>query len=75
MSEEEIIRHGAMTILPFRDKVFGAVTASHSVILVPLADHQTVLDGFARVLSSNYQNQFLLFSTVILPLHASTGCR
>lgn len=42
---------GDMTMLPFRDGVFEAVTAYRSVIHVPLTDHQTVLDEFARVLS------------------------
>lgn len=41
---------GEMTHLPFRDDVFDAVTAYNSVIHVPLTDHQTVLDEFARVL-------------------------
>lgn len=40
-----------MTMLPFRDGVFEAVTAYRSVIHIPLTDHQTVLDEFARVLS------------------------
>lgn len=42
--------HGDMTALPFRDDVFDAATAYNSVIHVPLADHETVLDEFARVL-------------------------
>lgn len=41
---------GDMTSLPFRDDVFDAVTAFDSIIHVPLVDHQTVLDEFARVL-------------------------
>lgn len=44
--------HGDMTALPFRDDVFDAVVTYHSIIHVPLADHQTVLDEFARVLCS-----------------------
>ncbi|WP_435361607.1 class I SAM-dependent methyltransferase [Haloarchaeobius sp. DFWS5] len=42
--------HGEMTRLPFQDDTFDAVTAYNSIIHVPLADHQTVLDEFARVL-------------------------
>lgn len=42
--------HGDMTHLPFRDDTFDAVTAYNSLIHVPLSDHQTVLDEFARVL-------------------------
>lgn len=41
---------GDMTALPFRDDVFDVVTAYNSLIHVPLSDHQTVLDEFARVL-------------------------
>lgn len=37
-------------MLPFQDDVFDAVTAYNSVIHIPLADHQTVLDEFARIL-------------------------
>lgn len=43
--------HGDMTVLPFRADVFDAVTAYNSIIHVPLGEHQTVLDEFARVLS------------------------
>lgn len=39
-----------MTELPFQTGVFDAVTAFDSLIHIPLADHQTVLDEFARVL-------------------------
>jgi ubiquinone/menaquinone biosynthesis C-methylase UbiE len=39
-----------MTALPFRDGVFDAVLAYHAIIHVPLADHEAVLDEFARVL-------------------------
>lgn len=42
--------HGDMTVLPFRAGVFDAVVAVDSVIHVPLDDHQTVIDEFARVL-------------------------
>ncbi|NEU55798.1 class I SAM-dependent methyltransferase [Halorussus sp. MSC15.2] len=41
---------GDMTALPFRDDAFDAVTAYHSLIHVPLDDHQTVVEEFARVL-------------------------
>jgi ubiquinone/menaquinone biosynthesis C-methylase UbiE len=43
--------HADMTALPFRDDVFDAVIAYNSVIHIPLADHQTVFEEFARVLS------------------------
>ncbi|WP_121821355.1 class I SAM-dependent methyltransferase [Halostella salina] len=41
---------GDMTALPFRDDAFDAVTAIHSLIHVPLDDHQRVIGEFARVL-------------------------
>ena len=41
---------GDMAALPFRDGAFDAVTAIHSLIHVPLDDHQRVLDEFARML-------------------------
>lgn len=41
---------GDMTTLPFSADSFDAVVAYWSVIHVPLADHQTVVDEFARVL-------------------------
>ncbi|MFC5367699.1 class I SAM-dependent methyltransferase [Salinirubrum litoreum] len=41
---------GDMTALPFAADSFDAVVAYWSVIHVPLADHQTVVDEFARVL-------------------------
>jgi ubiquinone/menaquinone biosynthesis C-methylase UbiE len=41
---------GDMTALPFDDDAFDAVVAYWSLIHVPLADHQTVVDEFARVL-------------------------
>lgn len=44
---------GDMTVLPFRDVAFDAVTAYNSIIHVPLGDHQTVIDEFARVLRSD----------------------
>jgi ubiquinone/menaquinone biosynthesis C-methylase UbiE len=42
---------GDMTSLPFATNAFNAVTALHSLIHVPLAEHETVVAGFARVLS------------------------
>lgn len=45
-----LLVHGDMTALPFRDDAFDGVVAYDSVIHVPLADHQTVIDEFARVL-------------------------
>lgn len=39
-----------MSELPFQPSVFDAVTAFDSLIHVPLADHQRVIDEFARVL-------------------------
>lgn len=41
---------GDMTSLPICDGVFDAVTAYHSLIHVPIDDHRTVIDEFARVL-------------------------
>lgn len=41
---------GDLTALPFGDGVFDAVTAYHSLIHVPLADHRAVVEAFARVL-------------------------
>lgn len=41
---------GDMTALPFCDDAFDAATAFHSLIHVPLDDHRTVVDEFARVL-------------------------
>lgn len=43
---------GEMTRLPLGDDVFDAVTAYHSLIHVPLDEHRTVVDEFARVLDS-----------------------
>lgn len=42
--------HGDMTDLPVRNETFDAVIAHRSLIHVPLPDHRTVLDEFARVL-------------------------
>ncbi|MXV63067.1 methyltransferase domain-containing protein [Natronorubrum sp. JWXQ-INN-674] len=41
---------GDMTRLPIRENECDAVTALHSLIHVPLEDHQAVIDEFARVL-------------------------
>lgn len=41
---------GDMTTLPFASSTFDAVVAYWSLIHVPMADHQTVIDEFARVL-------------------------
>jgi len=41
---------GDMTWLPFRSRVFDAITAFDSLIHVPLSDRQSVIDEFARVL-------------------------
>ena len=41
---------GDMTTLPFRSATFDAVVAYWSLIHVPMDDHQTVLEEFARVL-------------------------
>lgn len=42
---------GDMTSLPFREGSFDAVTALYSLIHVPLDQHRTVLEEFARVLA------------------------
>lgn len=39
-----------MTTLPFDDSTFDAVVAYWSLIHVPMDDHQTVIDEFARVI-------------------------
>lgn len=41
---------GDMTALPFRADSFDAVAALYSLIHVPLEDHRTVIEEFARVL-------------------------
>ncbi|WP_254544446.1 class I SAM-dependent methyltransferase [Halomarina pelagica] len=41
---------GDMTTLPFNSSSFDAVVAYWSLIHVPMADHRTVVDEFARVL-------------------------
>ncbi|EMA35411.1 class I SAM-dependent methyltransferase [Halobiforma nitratireducens] len=44
------LTQGDMTALPFADDTFDGVVAYWSLIHVPLEDHRTVLDEFARVL-------------------------
>ena len=44
---------GDMTSLPIRDDVFDAAVAFHSLIHVPRASHQAVVDELARVLRSD----------------------
>ncbi|ELZ04186.1 class I SAM-dependent methyltransferase [Natrialba aegyptia] len=44
------LSQGDMTRLPLRDDCCDAVTALHSLIHVPLADHRAVIDEFSRVL-------------------------
>ena len=44
------LARGDMAHLPFADDSFDAVTAFHSLIHVPLDDHQRVVDEFARVI-------------------------
>ncbi len=41
---------GDMTTLPFADDAFDAACALYSLIHVPLEEHRTVIDEFARVL-------------------------
>lgn len=41
---------GDLTSLPLQDDAVDVVTAVHSIIHVPLAEHQRVVDEFARVL-------------------------
>ena len=43
---------GDMTQLPFATNSFDAISAMYSLIHVPLDDHRTVLEEFARVLRS-----------------------
>lgn len=47
---ETALVQGDMTTLPFPSNSFDGVTAFFSLIHVPLEEHQTVLDEFARVL-------------------------
>lgn len=49
------LSRGNMTQLPFRESAFDAVTAFHSLIHVPIDEHRTVIDEFARVLSPGCQ--------------------
>ncbi|QSW99378.1 class I SAM-dependent methyltransferase [Haloterrigena alkaliphila] len=49
VSEEPLVQ-GDLTALPVGDAAVDAVTALHSVIHVPLEEHRTVVDEFARVL-------------------------
>ena len=44
---------GDMTRLPVRDNAFDAITTYHSLIHVPINEHRTVIDEFARVLQPN----------------------
>lgn len=44
------LTQGDMTRLSFCDGAFDAITTYHSLIHVPIDDHQTVIDEFARVL-------------------------
>ncbi|WP_396610918.1 class I SAM-dependent methyltransferase [Haloferax sp. S1W] len=46
------LAQGDMTALPFGTDAFDAVVAYWSLIHVPMDDHQTVIDEFARVLRS-----------------------
>lgn len=50
---ETALVQGDMTALPFQSDRFHGVTAFFSLIHIPLDDHQTVLDEFARVLRSD----------------------
>lgn len=43
---------GDIAALPFRDEVFDVVVAYYSLIHLPLDEHQTALDEFARVVRS-----------------------
>ena len=47
---EAVHVQGEMTSVPLRDDTCDAITAFHSLIHVPLEDHGTVIDEFARVL-------------------------
>ncbi|QSG04111.1 class I SAM-dependent methyltransferase [Natranaeroarchaeum sulfidigenes] len=47
---EAALVQGDMTALPFADSSFDAVAALYSLIHVPLDEHRTVVDEFARVL-------------------------
>lgn len=47
---EAVHVQGEMTSVPLRDDTCDAITAFHSLIHVPLEDHETAIDEFARVL-------------------------
>ncbi|MBP1921382.1 ubiquinone/menaquinone biosynthesis C-methylase UbiE [Halorubrum alkaliphilum] len=47
------LAQGDMAALPFRDGVFDAAIAYHSLIHVPKGHHQDVVDEFARVLTDD----------------------
>lgn len=47
---ESSLVQGDMTVLPFDAATFDAVVAYWSLIHVPMDDHETVIDEFARVL-------------------------
>lgn len=49
------IVQGDITTLPFDSGTFDAVIAYWSLIHIPMDDHQTVIDEFARVLRPNGQ--------------------
>lgn len=42
-----------MTKLPVRDNSFDGITAFHSLIHIPIEDHQSVIDEFARALRAD----------------------
>lgn len=44
---------GDMTKLPVCDNAFNAITAYHSLIHIPIEDHQSVIEEFARILRPN----------------------
>ncbi|WP_227380097.1 class I SAM-dependent methyltransferase [Haladaptatus halobius] len=44
---------GDMTNLPVQDGMFDAITAYHSLIHIPLEEHQAVINEFVRVLRPN----------------------
>jgi len=46
----ELLVQGDMVALPISDGVCDAVTAYHSLIHIPIEQHQAVIDEFARVL-------------------------
>mgnify|MGYP005864281545 FL=1 len=50
---DALLAQGDMAALPFRDGVFDAAIAYHSLIHVPKGRHQGVIDEFARVLTDD----------------------